>query len=61
MSDGEREQLADLLRQAETAVTNARHRARLRGESVELAIASERLAEANRIIGGPLAQEPAAS
>jgi hypothetical protein len=43
-------QVQELVDQASTAVSNAKARSRLRGESVELVIAAARLDEANELL-----------
>ena len=42
--------LAEALKQARTAVQNAKMRSRLRGELLELVVAGERLDDAERIL-----------
>ena len=50
MSDELREQLTELMAEADTALSNAKQRARLRGELVEVQIAGDRVSEAVELL-----------
>ena len=50
MSEELRKQLTELVSEAGVAVSNAKQRARLRGESVELTVAGDRISEAAELL-----------